>query len=307
MDHRAFLSTLSGEARRRLTETSDRAGFLHLSAHLGAIVVLGGLVASNVPGWPLLMLPLGILLVFLFTLLHETSHATAFRSPMLNRAAGQFAAFVLFLPATWFRFFHLAHHRHTQVPGKDPELASPPPETVWAYLVHISGLPVWKGHLAALVRCASGRVDDDFVPAARRPALVREARLMLLGYAALAAASIAAGSTVLVFVWLVPLLLGQPFLRAYLLAEHGRCPFVANMFENTRTTFTNRLVRFLAWNMPFHAEHHAVPTVPFHRLPELHAMIRPHLRATADGYAAFNRDYVAAIRGADAAPDRLAV
>ena len=87
------------------------------------------------------------------------------------------------------------------------------------------------------------------------------------------------------------LLLGQPVLRLYLLAEHGRCPFVANMFENTRTTFTNALVRRLAWNMPYHAEHHAWPVVPFHRLPDLHVMTAPHLRVTAPGYAAFTVDY----------------
>ena len=74
-------------------------------------------------------------------------------------------------------------------------------------------------------------------------------------------------ATVLLYVWIVPALLGQPFLRLYLLAEHGRCPLVANMLENTRTTLTNWLVRKLAWNMPYHAEHHAYPGVPFHQLP----------------------------------------
>ena len=91
--------------------------------------------------------------------------------------------------------------------------------------------------------------------------------------------------------WMLPLALGQPFLRAYLLAEHGLCPPVANMFENTRTTITTRLVRFLAWNMPYHAEHHAFPTVPFHQLPALHELTKQHLRTTSDGYAAFHAEY----------------
>ena len=78
---------------------------------------------------------------------------------------------------------------------------------------------------------------------------------------------------VVLWVWVVPALLGQPFLRLYLLAEHGDCPEVANMFENTRTTFTTRAVRWLAWNMPYHVEHHVWPTVPFHRLPEVHGLI----------------------------------
>ena len=97
----------------------------------------------------------------------------------------------------------------------------------------------------------------------------------------------------LLWVWLIPVLLGQPVLRLYLLAEHGDCPRVADMFLNTRTTFTNRIVRFLAWNMPYHVEHHVAPTVPFHRLPDLHARMRDHLAVTAEGYAAFTRDYLA--------------
>lgn len=91
----------------------------------------------------------------------------------------------------------------------------------------------------------------------------------------------------------MPCLLGQPALRLYLLAEHGDCPQVADMLQNTRTTFTARAVRALAWNMPYHAEHHLAPQVPFHRLPALHALIRDRLRVTAPGYAAFTRDYLA--------------
>jgi fatty acid desaturase len=43
-------------------------------------------------------------------------------------------------------------------------------------------------------------------------------------------------------------------------------------------------MRFLAWNMPFHAEHHAYPAVPFHRLPEVNRAIAAQLKTTAPGY-----------------------
>jgi fatty acid desaturase len=45
--------------------------------------------------------------------------------------------------------------------------------------------------------------------------------------------------------------------------------------------------------MPYHVEHHVAPTVPFHRLPELHSQMQDELKVTADGYAAFTRDYLA--------------
>ena len=94
------------------------------------------------------------------------------------------------------------------------------------------------------------------------------------------------------WLWIVPALLGQPFLRLYLLAEHGDCPRVANMLANSRTTLTGPVVRFLAWNMPYHTEHHSWPQVPFHHLPAVHARLRDHLQNTSPGYAAFTRSYL---------------
>lgn len=295
MDHKALVASLSPAQRVALTARSDLRGLAQLGVHWGAIAFIGALILAKVPAWPVLMIPQGILLVFLFTLLHETSHRTPFRTEWIGTAVGHVCGFVLFLPAGWFRYFHFAHHRFTQIPGQDPELATPKPATRAQYLWHVSGLPVWRGHAATLLRNAAGGCRDDFVPEVRRERIAREARILLVLYACLAAAALAASSDALLRVWLVPLLLGQPFLRLYLLAEHGRCAFVANMLENSRTTFTNGLVRRLAWNMPYHAEHHSYPAVPFHRLPELHRLARPHLAQTETGYVAFNRRYAAGL------------
>ncbi|QMU57956.1 MAG: hypothetical protein GKR98_06935 [Boseongicola sp.] len=52
---------------------------------------------------------------------------------------------------------------------------------------------------------------------------------------------------------------------------------------------------FLAWNMPYHAEHHAYPQVPFYKLPELHELTAEHLAVTEAGYRRFMRGYVAGL------------
>ena len=119
---------------------------------------------------------------------------------------------------------------------------------------------------------------------------------MLAVYTA-AAAFTAFVSPVLIWIWLVPLALGFPILRLYLLAEHGRCPQVANMFLNTRTTRTSHAVNWLAWNMPYHTEHHAYPQVPYHQLPKVHDTIAPHLGTLTDGYTAFTKDYAQSLNG----------
>jgi len=293
MDHRTLLASLTAADRARLTATADAPALRHLVVHGGLIGLGAALIAARVPWWPVLLVPQGILIVFLFTLLHETIHRTAFASRWLNDAVARAVGMILVLPADWFRYFHFAHHRFTQDPANDPELASPKPETRRQYLWHVTGLPLWWSQSRTLARNAAGACDDAFVPSGGKAKVVREARLMLAVYALALALSVAIGSSVLVWIWLVPMLLGQPFLRLYLLAEHGRCPLVANMLENSRTTFTTWAVRKLAWNMPYHAEHHAYPGVPYHRLPDFHRLTRAHLKTIQNGYVRFHRDWLA--------------
>ena len=96
--------------------------------------------------------------------------------------------------------------------------------------------------------------------------------------------------------WIGPQLMGQPVLRLYLMAEHTGCSEDANGLTNTRTMMTNPAVRLLMWNMPFHAEHHLYPFIPFHRLAEAHGLLKEKLAFVGEGYAAFNRDLVQRLR-----------
>lgn len=286
----APLADLPAEARARLTRRRNGPGLARLAAHLGAIGACGAAIAAGVPGWGLLLPVQGVLIVFLFTLQHECTHRTPFASDRLCEVLGHAVGFLILNPFLWFRAFHLAHHRHTNQPG-DPELDGAGIETRRDWLRHVSGWPYWRAQAALLVRLARGRERPVWLSERARPRAEAEARV-LLGLYALAAASLAV-SPMLLWVWLVPAALGQPALRLYLLAEHGDCPRTADLLENTRTTFTTRAVRWLAWNMPYHAEHHLAPQVPFHALPALHGLIRDRLRTTAPGYAAFTRAYLA--------------
>jgi fatty acid desaturase len=304
MDHVAALSRLPDDRKAVLTARSDRAGLSHLALYLGALTCCTAGIVAQVPFWGLLVLPQGVLLSFLFTLSHECTHQTPFRARWLNEACGHAIGAILALPFTWFRYFHLAHHRFTNDPANDPELAGGGrPETWGDYLVYLSGWGFWRGGYGVLISHAAGRVTAPYLPPRKHTAMVREARIILALHGA--ALISLAWSPLLLWVWIVPAIAGQPVLRAYLLAEHGHCPPVADMLENSRTTFTNRLIRFLAWNMPYHAEHHAFPAVPFHRLPDLHRDLAPHLKSTSPGYGAFTADYARGLR-AQPAPVRPA-
>lgn len=293
----SILASLSPDDRARLTAPSDRAGLWHLAGHLGIIVGLGAVVLSGVAGWWLALWPLGIALAFLFTLQHECTHKTPFATGWLNEVAGHVAGVILVQPFLWFRAFHMAHHRHTNDPRHDPELAGDGsrPRTWPQFLWYLSTLGYWRDKLLLLWSNATGPKPSPYISPRAAPRIRAEARALIAVYAAAILAMLTVAPW-LFWVWLVPLSLGFPVLRLYLLAEHDRCPEVADMLRNSRTTLTNPFTRFLAWNMPYHAEHHACPTVPFHRLPEVHGLARDEIEVLTQGYRTFVRETAEGLR-----------
>jgi len=299
--HRNVVGGLTLEQRSELLKRSDFRGMVHLAGHWCCIIITAILIHWRLPFWQLLLPIQGIFIVFLFSLLHETIHRTPFKTHWISKFVSNLCGFLIVLGPIWFRSFHTNHHRYTNDPDKDPELIAKKPQTWGEYLFYLSGVPVWYLQLRRLFAGAFKTTQDWFVAVSLRPSVKREARLFLLGYTLLAFASWYWQTTVLLWTWLVPLVFGQPFLRAFLLAEHGGCPNVENTLENTRTTLTNPVVRFFAWNMPYHAEHHAFPAVPFHNLRKLHQYTKVHLKVTERGYVRFHRKFAKSLSQASPA------
>ncbi len=274
---------------RRLGQRSDRRGFVQLSKHLALIVGLAWLsdAMSDSAFYLVFVFLYGVALVFLFAALHESIHNTAFHSRRINETVAALCGFVLLIPARYFRLFHFAHHRYTQVTSRDPELQVDKPANRWDFWWQMSGLPLWWSLIRTLLRCALGQVNETFVRGEDKAVVMVEARIHLALYAILVLLSLQSASDFLLWFWVIPLLLAQPMLRLYLLAEHHGCDFGDDMLCNSRTTHSSTLVRFLAWNMPFHAEHHYLPSIPFFQLPSLHGYLKNHIKFQQPGYLAF--------------------
>ena len=284
-DHKAALAAIGIERVAALSRPSDKPGLIRLASHLGLLALTGTAVLA-VEGWWRLPLQFihGTVLVFLFSAAHECIHRTAFRTRWLNDAVAWGAGLALMLPPNAFRYFHFAHHRHTQDAERDPELATPKPRSRGEYLLRLTGWSYWAGQARALSNAAGGGPLPGYVPPRGAARVRAEARRFLVIYAIVAALPVVTGSTLSLTLWIIPALLGQPVLRAFLLAEHTGCPLVPDMLANTRTTFCHRATRWLTWEMPWHTAHHAAPTVPFHRLGALSAELESTLKSTAQGY-----------------------
>ncbi|MEZ5831998.1 MAG: fatty acid desaturase [Dongiaceae bacterium] len=292
-------TALIGRAElKQLSERRNAPGLAHLAGHIVLLVATGGLIHASVGTiwlWPAMAVH-GTVLIFLFAPLHETIHRTAFHSRVLNDLVAFVIGVLVVLPREYFRAFHLAHHRFTQE-AADPELATPKPATIARLIWYVTGVSEWITAIKGLIERAFGILREPFYATERvRRSVILESRWTLAIYVAAVAGSFATGSTALLWYWIIPAMLGQPMLRLYLLAEHSACARSRDMLENTRTTYTNAPVRFLAWNMPFHAEHHAWPSIPFHALPRTNALIRDKLRKTAPSYRAALGEIWGAVR-----------
>ena len=246
------------------------------------------------------------LLSFLFMPLHECTHSTTFRSPTLNSIVGHVTGFLCFRPPLHYKFYHFAHHRYTGDAENDPELHETGTDFeidgILKYMLYLSGLPFWLDRSSTILRHVFNvRIESEhYLQGRSGERVTNEARTYLLLYIALALLSHVMGSALLWRVWVLPSLIGQPFLRYYLMAEHSGCQQGDNMLSNTRTTITTPWYRALAWQMPFHAEHHAFPQIPFHALPELHRHISKTLavqsKCNPTGWAGYSGFHVQLLR-----------
>ena len=274
---------------------SNLRGAVRTALHAGALVLAGVGVARSGP-WTVVpaMLLLGVLQAALFAPIHETMHLTVFRNRRANAVLGWLAACPSLLNWHFYTAFHLAHHRFTQDPERDPELAPPPPGSLDGYALRVLGVNYWRARAKVIRDCWRGDLSGyPYVTTAAAPRIVRSVRGMCVFVAAAALGSAAVWGWWVPFAfWVVPQLLGQPLLRLYLLTEHTGCTEDANGLTNTRTVLTNAAMRWLMWNMSFHTEHHLYPSIPFHRLPDAHAAVRGRLGVVQEGYAQWHRGYL---------------
>lgn len=286
---------------RAFMTRSDAVAFRRLAGWLGLLAATATLVWLSLgTGWLLpAMFVHGVVLVHHFSLQHECVHYTVFRTRRLNDLVGTVCGWIIGLPHQFFRYEHCDHHTHTQLHGDDPEMIELP-KSIWGYLWYISAIPYWRAKLSEIVRHAMGNLNETerrFVPKVAEATLVREARIMVAVYALVIGAMLAFRWWAPLWFWLIPLVLGEPVMRFIRMTEHVGRPAVSAMRVNTRTNLVSWPMRFLCWNMNYHAEHHYASSVPFHALPRLHEKLRDHVHVEPGGYLGAHRDILSQIFG----------
>jgi fatty acid desaturase len=117
-----------------------------------------------------------------------------------------------------------------------------------------------------------------------------------VGVAALAFAVVVLPVSIVTW-WLVPLAVALVgYFPIATLPEHYLCDDDRDPMAHTRTVVSNPAFRYLYWNNNFHAEHHLVPSVPYHRAPELHAYLLGRHRHIEPSYLGFQKSVIKQLR-----------
>ena len=141
----------------------------------------------------------------------------------------------------------MAHHTFTQHPEKDPDKVDFP-SSYLEYLKHVTSFSVWIRILDNIFRHAIGKIsssEKNYIPHNEIKSLIFESRMMLAGYFLIAFFSIYFSSLFFLIYWLIPRVLGEPFLRLVRMVEHTGKDETADMIHNTRTSFPSSFLKFL--------------------------------------------------------------
>jgi fatty acid desaturase len=259
---------------RALTERSDLWGGAQMTSHIVAILGFGYLHALVMGTWWVLAtgVILGVLINFLYAAQHELSHATVFKTRKANEIFGRIIGFFMIFPRDFDQVMHFAHHQYTQEWERDGELVREP-YTLTTYLLWMSGVSYWRNRVTGLVRRARGIILEPYIKKNEEAKIIREARIHLALYAGIALVSLITGLWIALTFWVIPMVLTKPVHQLQNTIEHLGLSHESDILENTRSTRTNALMRWLCWQMPYHTAHHTFPAVPFWKLRDLNAKI----------------------------------
>src|SRR3984957_12607843 len=186
---------LSPAELRALSGRNNAAGARRVAIHAALLIGTGwlGAIAGPVTVVPA-MLAFGLVQVALFAPAHEATHQTAFASRRANQVVGWLAACPSLLNLEFYTAFHFAHHRHTQIPGRDPELDMAAPNDVASYVRRVLGVPFWRLRLLVVADAWRGDMSRyPYVSVQAAPGIIRSVRAM--------SATMVGGSIVAALLW----------------------------------------------------------------------------------------------------------
>lgn len=259
--------------------TSQRRVVIHVLAIGAAVVAAAG--PFGLAGDVTAAIVVAGLFLHADAMQHEAVHRHVARTPTGNRLVGLLASAPMLVPYSLYGAFHLAHHAHTAQPG-DPEGLHEPSDR-WPWLVEaLRTARFWIRRWAEGTRTLVGS-RPPYVHTDRQLNSIRVDTIVTI---VVGAALVGGSFTVptLRWIWLIPFLVYVLFLfPLFHIYEHAgaearvRAGGGSDPIGLTSTLRLPRPISSALWHATLHTAHHAFPSVPWQRLPELQAHLDAHL------------------------------
>ena len=215
----------------------------------------------------------------LAVLVHDGAHNLLFSDPKVNDFTSQWlCAYPIFQDNRVYRPYHLKHHRFTETKD-DPDLTLSAPfpikkDSFYRKIVRdLTGITGYKRYSQALnsilnTEAKNSKEKLNKVWHKIHGFLITNTIIFFM-------ISIFFHWSLFFLLWWLPAFTYYSLIiRIRNIAEHSVTPG-NNNFDNTRTTLTNPLVRFLMapHRVNYHLEHHLFMMCPWYNLPKAHLMM----------------------------------
>ena len=272
-----------------LSKINASLSWLHIAAEWG--MILSTIYVCQMLWSPLLYLLavafLGARQHALLILMHDGVHYRLFRNRRLNDWVTEvLLAWPNLISARAYRKNHFAHHLYLNT-DRDPDWVRRQGDPDWSFPKG------WSDLSRLLLRDLSGLGAIAFLRIARSvlskdTGIGKGVTYLRYGFYLAIALILVWASAVELFIlyWFVPMFTWLIFIfRVRSIAEHSAIQGRYSAYASTRTTCASLIERIFVApkNVNYHIEHHLYPSVPFHRLPQLHALLlsKPGFRDAA--------------------------
>lgn len=284
----AYVRALRPDLPAQLFERA-RSRLWFIPAHLAIVTTATVAIACAWVPWfvvPLLSVVIGASFAGMTFIAHEVLHGAIVRGKRLQYAIGWlgFLPFVV-SPQLWIAWHNGDHHANTNLPDDPdayPTLADYDTQRTTRFTVNAFSLGGrrWRGVLslvlgftvqsAAKLRLA--RRSGCLTAQAHRRAMVETG----LGLAFWAMVAALVGVVPFLFVFVLPLLVANACVMAFILTNHSLSPRVSinDPLVSGLTVTTPRIVSWLTLGFGFHVEHHLFPAMSARHATTVRAFLR---------------------------------
>ncbi|MEZ4364774.1 MAG: fatty acid desaturase [Kofleriaceae bacterium] len=261
-----------------------------LPAHAAVIVALSwALATDHLPGWawPLASLIIGCAFAGVTFLGHELLHGGVIHGKTAIRFLGWWCMVPFTLsPQLWMAWHNRVHHNHCGQPGIDPDMyptleeyRTQPRARIMADYFGLGRRRLMS--MASLLFGFTGQSTQMLFTARARgfltPRLFRRALVeSALGWALWIAVAVVVGPLAFVFVYLLPLVVANTIVMAFIMTNHNLSPLTAvnDPLVNSLSVTLPRPLEWLTLRFGYHTEHHLFPALSTRYGPRIREALR---------------------------------